>query len=67
MDEIWFPLNNVPLKIVAKAVAIEVVKFTSVEKGKNVTPAACHSASDVFITPFVIFNGSRCSRRYKPM
>jgi hypothetical protein len=41
MDETGFPLNNIPPKIVATKEAREVVKFTNVERGENVTAVAC--------------------------
>jgi hypothetical protein len=65
MDETGFPLNNIPPKIVATKGAREVVKFTNVERGENVTTVVCCSASGVFIPPFVIFKGVRFSDIYK--
>jgi hypothetical protein len=56
MDEIGFPLKNIPPKIVATKGTREVVKSTKVT---NVTPVACCSASGVFIPLFVIFKGVR--------
>jgi hypothetical protein len=35
-----------------------VVKFTCVEKGKNIITVACYSANGIFIPPCVIFSGT---------
>jgi hypothetical protein len=41
MDETVFPLINIPLKTVVTKGATEVVKFTNVDRGENVTALAC--------------------------
>ena len=65
MDETGFPLNNVPPKIVTAKEVRDFVKFTSAERGENVTVVACYSASGVFIPPFVIFKTIRLREVYK--
>jgi hypothetical protein len=64
MDETGFPLN-VPPKIVTNKGVTDVIKFTSVERGENVTVVACCSASGVFIPSFVIFEGVRFREIYR--
>lgn len=44
---------------------LEVIEFTSAERGENVTVVACCSASGAFIPPFVIFKGIRFREVYK--
>jgi hypothetical protein len=65
VNETRFPLNNISPKIVATEVSREVVNFISVERVKNVATLACHSASGVFIPPFVICKRNRFRDIYK--
>ena len=65
MDETGFSLNNAPPKIATAKGVRDVIKFTSAERGENVTVVACCSASGVFIPPFVIFKGIRLREVYK--
>jgi hypothetical protein len=65
MDETEFPLNNVPSKIVTTKGVRDVTKFTSAERGENVTVFAWCRASGAFIPPFVIFKGIRFREVYK--
>ena len=57
VDETGFPLNNVPPKIVIAKGVRDVIKFTSAERGENVTVVACCSASGAFIPPFLFSRG----------
>lgn len=59
MDESGFPLNNRPTKVVSRKGKREVVSLTNVERGQNVTVAACMNASGAYLPPMVIFKGVR--------
>jgi hypothetical protein len=56
MVEIGVSFNNVPPKIITTRRVRAVTKFTSTERGDNVTVGVCCSEGDAHVLPCVIVN-----------